>query len=71
MKRKRSPNMVCHDCGCTNLTPCIGSNYLPCHWVSPGLCSACAEPKVAVFSEAEANSIIKELSKRASAGGGQ
>jgi len=43
---------VCHDCGCTDSTPCLedaqqaqGGVFIttPCHWVEPDLCSSCAE----------------------------
>jgi hypothetical protein len=35
---------ACAFCGCTETTPCIGEDGLPCHQVTPTLCSACMEP---------------------------
>jgi hypothetical protein len=34
---------VCSHCGCTDDDPCEGRDGLPCHWVTPTLCSACME----------------------------
>lgn len=34
---------ACAYCRCTETAPCIGANGLPCHWVTPTLCSACLE----------------------------
>ena len=33
---------ACRWCGCTDIDACIDVDGLPCFWVSPGLCSACA-----------------------------
>ncbi len=33
----------CRVCGCTENDGCIGADGLPCHWVTPTLCSACLE----------------------------
>ena len=32
---------TCVVCGCTEARACV-SNGVPCHWVKPNLCSACA-----------------------------
>lgn len=32
----------CRSCGCTEFKPCVTGGVLPCHWVAPDLCSACA-----------------------------
>ena len=34
----------CRVCGCTddNCTDCYQSTGVPCHWMEPDLCSACA-----------------------------
>jgi hypothetical protein len=32
----------CKVCGCTETTPCIGKDGLPCSWILPDLCTACA-----------------------------
>jgi hypothetical protein len=34
---------LCAHCGCTEGDACIGADGLPCHWVTPTLCSACLE----------------------------
>lgn len=34
----------CRICGCSEDEPCLGADGLPCHWVTPTLCSACLEP---------------------------
>ncbi len=36
----------CDDCGCTNLTPCIGELGRVCHWVRKNLCSFCHEKRL-------------------------
>jgi hypothetical protein len=41
--RLRAEGRVCSHCGCTDEDACIGSDGLPCHWVTPTLCSACLE----------------------------
>jgi hypothetical protein len=33
--------MNCSSCGCTDDDACVIQG-VPCHWVEPGLCSACA-----------------------------
>lgn len=35
---------VCRACGCTNddCSQCVAKTGVPCHWVEPDLCSACA-----------------------------
>lgn len=33
---------VCRKCGCTDTTPCVDEFGMPCSWVEPDLCSACA-----------------------------
>ena len=32
--------MNCRKCGCTDDRACV-TDGVPCHWVAPGLCSAC------------------------------
>lgn len=32
----------CRHCGCTDFQACV-TDGIPCHWVEPGLCSACVE----------------------------
>ncbi len=55
---------TCRVCGCTELQACTWFEVLgdgrttqhACHWVVPGLCSACAQPtpaELASFMEAE------------------
>jgi len=47
--------LTCRVCGCTELQACtwveaLGdgrSTQRTCHWVVPGLCSACAQPTLA------------------------
>lgn len=39
-----SAQQTCRGCGCTETTPCETPSG-PCHWVEPGLCSACAQKK--------------------------
>jgi hypothetical protein len=34
---------ICRECGCTEDLACMTDDG-PCHWVEPGLCSAC-KPK--------------------------
>lgn len=33
----------CLVCGCTESSACL-DGITPCHWIEPGLCSACASP---------------------------
>jgi hypothetical protein len=61
--RKRKQPAVCRDCGCTNETPCL-TEAGPCYWVKPSLCSACATPRVEVFSEAMASAVIRAMRTR-------
>lgn len=40
-RRKPAPGeRACRHCGCTDLNACVLGG-IPCHWVAPGLCSAC------------------------------
>ncbi len=41
--RVRTDAAVCSLCGCSEEDPCIGQDGLPCHWVTPTLCSVCME----------------------------
>lgn len=47
-ERRQPKERRCRNCGCTDDDPCIGTDIaiglpVPCHWVQPDLCSACAE----------------------------
>lgn len=33
--------MMCRECNCTDDNACVVGG-VPCHWVEPNLCSACA-----------------------------
>lgn len=39
--RRRKPVQTCRECGCTEVTACRVAE-VPCCWVEPDLCSACA-----------------------------
>jgi len=52
----------CTTCGCTDETPCIDAEGLPCAWANETTCTECAgKPAslVQTFSEAEAARIIR------------
>jgi hypothetical protein len=54
----------CNVCGCTDETPCIGEDGLPCAWANPTTCTECAgKPAslVQTFSDAEAARIIRAM----------
>jgi len=34
---------ACRHCGCTDVAACVHADGTPCWWISPGLCSLCAE----------------------------
>jgi hypothetical protein len=42
---KIDTDMICLVCGCTDFEACVvGPRSLPCRWIDPYLCSACASP---------------------------
>lgn len=34
---------ACCVCGCTDARACVGKDGVACHWIAPGLCSACKD----------------------------
>ena len=56
-----SKTQRCRECGCTNHTPCVDEQGHACYWVEPDLCSACAPPRVELYTEAQAAATIRLL----------
>ena len=56
---------TCHVCHCTELdcSGCIDRTGVPCHWVGPALCSACATPcsPVPAVPPARKTSLVRAL----------